>query len=103
VDPITERGYCTACAANETTSTRHVHLQWLSTVLPLEVGERVECRTVGEIYDGDGEIIEISTEIRRGGTPVHPAYLVRLDDGREWWYTSVCLTRVTSRRAQAHG
>lgn len=102
VDPVTERGYCTACAANETTSTRHVHLQWLTGLLPLEPGERVECRTVGEHYDGDGEIVEISTEVRRGGTPVHPAYLVRLDDDRQLWYTSCCLTRTTSRRV-SHG
>lgn len=97
-DPVTGRGYCAACAMNEATSTRHVHLQWLAALLPLAVGERVQCCTVGEFYDGDGEIVEISTEVIHGGTPVHPAYLVQLDDGRRWWYTSCCLTRTTSRR-----
>jgi hypothetical protein len=95
-DKVTDRGYCVACASDEATSSRDVHLQFLSAITPLGVGETVECRNLGldEYYDGVGEIIEISTEVRRGGTPVHPAYLVRLSDGRQLWYTSICLTRI---------
>ena len=78
-------------------SSVNVNLQFLSTLLPLALGERVECRTVGEFYDGDGEIIKISDEVRNGGTPVHPAFLVKMDDGQELWYTSICLTRLHER------
>ncbi|QGJ94873.1 hypothetical protein SEA_REDWATTLEHOG_10 [Gordonia phage RedWattleHog] len=103
VDEVTQRGYCSVCASSEVTSSLAVHMQFISDLVPLEVGERVECRTVGEYYDGTGVIVEISTELRHGGTPVHPAYRVRLDGekGEELWYTPVCLTRTA--RVDARG
>jgi len=96
-DSITQRGYCTVCAASEITSTQNVHLQFLSDLMQYEVGERVECWTMGEFYEGFGEVKEISTELRDGGTPVHPAYLVQIDD-REGplWFTPICLKRARS-------
>lgn len=96
-DRVTERGYCYACSADPILSTMQVHIAFLDSLLPFTEGDRVECRTEGEHYDGKGEIIEISTEIRNGGTPIYPAYLVRLDDQQELWYTSICLTRIHER------
>lgn len=102
VDPVTHVGYCISCSMDPIKSSQNVNLQYLDDLLqqqPVALGERVECRTEGIDYDGDGEVIRISEEVRHGGTPVHPAYLVRLDDGREWWYTSICLTRTTKESA----
>lgn len=95
VDDVTQRGYCTVCASSEMTSSLTVHLQFISDTIPLEVGERVECRTVGQYYDGTGVIVEMSTDLAQGGTPVHPAYRVKLDGdtGETLWYTPCCLTR----------
>lgn len=97
VDVVTQRGYCMVCSSSEITSSPNAHLQFISDVVPLAVGERVECRTMGEFYDGTGVIEEISTDLSRGGTPVHPAYRVKLDGERErsLWYTPICLTRTT--------
>lgn len=92
-DTTTEKGYCPPCASSELTSSRSVHIQYLNDILPYEVGEHVYCWTVGKIYDGEGEVIKVSEDLRDGGTPVHPAYLVRLKDGQELWYTSICLRR----------
>jgi len=101
VDQITERGYCRGCASNDITSSFNVHLQFLDSLLPFGVGDRVECRTVGEYYDGNGEVVRVSEELHDGGTPVFPAYLVKMDDPEKWpedrWYTGICLTRVHER------
>mgnify|MGYP000123690203 CR=1 FL=1 len=95
VDEVTQIGYCSVCAGSEITSSLRVHLQFVSETVPLEVGERVECRTIGEYYDGTGVIVEMSTDLEKGGTPVYPAYRVRLDgeEGETLWYTPICLTR----------
>lgn len=93
-DTITLRNYCTVCAADQIRSSQNVHRQYLSDLVPYVVGERVECWTVGTQYDGFGTVVEVSTELRHGGTPVHPAYLVKLDGADEpLWYTPICLKR----------
>lgn len=94
-DEVTQRGYCSVCATNEITSSLNVHLQFLSDLVLFDVGDRVECRTVGEYYDGTGTVVESSTELSNGGTPIYPAYRVKLDgeDGITQWYTPICLTR----------
>ncbi len=96
-DQVTQIGYCEVCASDPIQSSQNAHLQYLDALLPLGVGDRVECRTIGEIYDGKGFIIKVSTDLHDGGTEVHPAYLVRLDDDRELLYTSICLTRIHER------
>lgn len=94
-DPVTKRPYCAACAAQEVTSSRGAHFVLLDKLLPVGVGSRVECRAAGEHYEGTGVIVEISTQLEHGGTPVHPAYLVQLDESTQrTWYTSCCLTKV---------
>lgn len=94
VDKDTLRGYCKVCASSEITSSLSVNFQFLSELVPYEVGERVECRTMGEFYDGTGIVVEVSTALEKGGTPVFPAYRVKLDgDKGDLWYTPICLTR----------
>ena len=94
-DKITSRGYCTVCAGTEFTSSTNVHMQFLADLLPFSVGEHVECRTMGEYWEGTGIIVRVSTELRYGGTPLAPAYLVDMDDRDEMlWFTPICLKRV---------
>lgn len=96
-DAVTRVGFCNVCASSEITSSREVNLQYLSDLIPYREGERVQCWTMGEFYDGVGVITEVSTELRNGGTPIHPAYLVKLDDQEEpLWYTAVCFKRTRS-------
>ena len=97
IDGLTERAFCNICAASEITSSRDVHLQYIDSLIPFEQGERVECWTVAEFYDGPGTVVGVSTELQYGGTPINPAYLVKLDDQDElFWYTPVCLKRTRS-------
>ena len=101
-DPITLKGFCATCASNEFISSQHVYLQFLKDIIPFEVGNRVECRTVGVIYDGTGKVIEVSTELKDGGTEYAPAYRVQLDKGdQKLWYTGKCLTLLPEWRREA--
>lgn len=93
-DTVTERSYCTVCAADPIRSSINVNSQFLSDLVPYSVGERVECWTVGTQYDGCGIVLEMSTELRHGGTEQYPAYLVQLErTGEALWYTPICLKR----------
>lgn len=101
VDDVTGRGFCAKCASQEVTSSANVHLQYTSLLLGYIEGERVDCWTAGRWYDGSGTVIKVSTDLRDGGTPDHPAYLVKLDDDEELWYTGVCLRRLADRTVNA--
>lgn len=93
VDPLTLRGYCKDCASNSKTSSTRAYYALVSELLPLNLGERVECR-LGSRFDGIGTIIEWSTRPEEGGSEVNPVYLVEFeDDGPTQWYTGACLTR----------
>jgi len=92
-DSITKRGYCSTCAASPVTSSLDVASQYVESSPP-EIGDVVECRTVGTIWEGFGEVIAISTKLEHGGTPVAPAYLVLMEDSRLLWFTPVCLKRM---------
>lgn len=97
-DSITLRPYCTICAADAITSSRNAHLQYLSDLIPYVPGERVECWTTGTDYEGAGVVIEVSTDLKNGGTPARPACLVKLDrqPDEPLWFTPICLKRTRS-------
>jgi hypothetical protein len=65
-----------------------------------ELGERVECRTGGQLYDGIGTLMELSILLDNWGTPVHPVFRVVIDEPvneqipHDLWYTEICLTKV---------
>lgn len=101
VDDITGRGFCLSCSSKEVTSSTNTHLQYLSHILGYDVGERVDCWTAARWYEGRGEVIRVSTDLKDGGTVDHPAYLVRLDDGQEMLFTRVCLRRLADRITNA--
>ncbi len=91
-----ERGFCSQCYVPR-------DLMWavnfMAMTIPYRVGDRVACRTGGQIYDGIGVVEEISTDLKHGGTWVHPMYRVRLTEKAydsvpdEVWYTEVCMAR----------
>lgn len=101
VDDITGRGFCMKCSSNELTSSANVHLQYNSHLIGYEVGDRVDCWTAARWYDGSGEVIRVSVDLKDGGTVDHPAYLVRLDDEQELWYTGACFRRLADRTSDA--
>jgi hypothetical protein len=99
------RDYCTKCAADLPIPSEVYGLVYLARTVPFQVGDKVECRTAGELYDGDGEVVEVSMdEEKGGGSLIYPAFRVRLDQKAEnflpdeLYYTECCLRRKTESR-----
>jgi hypothetical protein len=93
------RGYCDKCfGARPTIPSEFVGLLYLMYTIPFKVGDRVECRTAGYLYDGIGTVQEVSLDPANGGTPVYPAFRVQLEEKAEnylpddLWYVENCLT-----------
>jgi hypothetical protein len=96
--------YCEECLATNPQEPRPelVGLAYLLATIPFDVGDKVECRTAGTLYDGVGTVKEIDIDFKMGGTPVFPAFRVELEEKSEssipdeLWYTEMCLTKVGS-------
>ncbi|MCV7383915.1 DUF4236 domain-containing protein [Mycolicibacter longobardus] len=72
---------------------------------PFQVGDRVECRTAGELYDGIGTVRAASILLDvGGGTPTYPMFQVVLGDPQRpdltdpQWYSEICLKWLPGRR-----
>ncbi|QDH91721.1 hypothetical protein SEA_PHRAPPUCCINO_45 [Mycobacterium phage Phrappuccino] len=102
VDPV-YRGHCSACVTGPTSQVGSVvrAMQFLSATVPFQVGDRVEARTGGELYDGVGTVTEVSFDLEHGGTPVYPTFHVVIDEPADehapadGWYTEVCLAKLS--------
>lgn len=97
----TERTFCKECALALPPTSEELALLFLSLTTPFKVGDRVEARTAGEVFDGVGTVTKISTQLHHGGTPVYPSFYVKLEsrahdrapeDGA--FYTEICLRKV---------
>ena len=95
------RGYCTTCYdARPTMPSEMRGLIYLLQTIPFHIGDRVECRTAGYLYDGIGKVTEISFDPKDGGTYVYPAFKIHLEKKAEeslpddLWYVENCLSRV---------
>jgi len=92
-----EVDYCRECVGAIPTPSVVRAMDFLMATIPYAAGDRVECRTGGEIFDGIGVVDGVSFDLKDGGTPVYPAFHVVLDDKAypeapdECWYTEVCL------------
>ena len=81
--------------------------EFLALTIPFQVGDRVECRTAGRLYDGIGTVQEASTDPANYGTPVYPSFRVAITDKAyptapdEIWYTEACLKLVEKAGADA--
>lgn len=78
VDPI-DRGYCLPCAIQLPIGSVARAMQFLSLTIPFKVGDVVEARTAGEIYDGIGTVTAVHFDLEHGGTPIRPSFEVRID------------------------
>ena len=81
--------------------------EFLALTIPFQVGDRVECRTAGRLYDGIGTVQEISTDPANYGTPVYPSFRVAITDKAyptapdEIWYTEKCLVKLDKEMQDA--
>ena len=98
----TNRPFCRDCALTLPPSSEELALLFLQFTIPFKVGDRVEARTAGEVFDGVGVIEEVSTDLRNGGTRVYPSFRVKLETKEhdlapdEAYYTEMCLTKVVA-------
>lgn len=96
----TDRTFCQQCALQLPPTSEDLALLFIAVTNPFKVGDRVEARTAGTVFDGTGVVEEISTQIIHGGTPVYPSWRVRLETKEhdlapdEAWYTEICLRKV---------
>jgi len=92
--------YCAGCVSAAEMFAVPRAMAFLAATVPYQKGDRVECRTGGEIFDGIGTVQDVSFELKHGGTPVYPSFRVILDEKAyaeapdECWYTEVCMTKV---------
>ena len=95
-----ELHYCQDCVSMMPIPSEVYGLAFLLASIPFHVGDKVECRTAGELYDGIGTVKEIDTDFKMGGTPVFPAFRVLLEEKAEshlpdeLWYTENGLKKV---------
>ena len=96
------RNYCALCLNEAIALAGPNIMDYLMATIPFEVGDRVEARTAGALFDGVGVIDEVSFNPAKFGTPVHPSFHVRIEDKAypeapdELWYTEPCLKRVNA-------
>lgn len=76
-DPV-GREYCVTCFVMLPVPTVSRIIEYLIETIPFQVGDRVECRTAGVLYDGIGVIDQVSIEPKNFGTPAYPAFHVCL-------------------------
>jgi hypothetical protein len=100
VEEGTQRQFCVECALALPPTSEELALLYIQMTTPFVVGDLVEARTAAQVFDGVGEVTEISTSLDHGGTMVFPTFHVVLESKAhdlapdEAWYTEVCLTRV---------
>lgn len=98
-----DMNYCVECLRDVSPPPEIAGLAYLLATIPFQVGERVECRTAGKLYDGIGTVKEIDISWKMGGTPVFPAFRVDLEKKSDdslpdsLWYTEACLQRVEQK------
>lgn len=101
-DPV-GREYCVDCFADLPVPTVNRIVSYLMLTIPFRIGERVECRTAGVLYDGIGTIDDISVDPENFGTPVYPSFRVTItqkayDDAPDsCWYCEAQLTRIEEK------
>lgn len=91
------RALCADCCRGPAIPPELFGLAYLRATIPYKHGDRVHATTAGEVYDGVGTVVEVSEELRHGGSPVYPSFLVRIEEPAnedapaEGWYTEPCL------------
>lgn len=97
------REYCSQCSAELPEPYIFSQYDYLWETIPFHIGDRVECRTAGVLYDGIGTIDRISIDPATFGTPVFPAFHVVIDKKAypecpdSVWYLEKQLRRVSEK------
>jgi hypothetical protein len=74
--------------------------EYLMATIPFKVGDKVECRTAGVLYDGIGTVEKVSFDPAEYGTPVYPSFYCRIEEKAypeapdALYYTETCLQHV---------
>jgi hypothetical protein len=95
--------YCEECMLLNPIPSEIRGLAFLLATIPFDVGDKVECRTAGSLYDGIGTVEEVDVNFKMGGTPVYPAFKVHLEEKSEdslpdeLWYTECCLKKAAAQ------
>lgn len=101
------REYCAECFQILPVPSAFRMFEFLMATIPFGVGDRVECRTAGALYDGVGVIDQVSMDPKDYGTPVYPSFHVKIEDKAyegapdSLWYTENCLRRLTTNGEQS--
>lgn len=104
------REFCVDCAPMVTVSGPPIEILSLLATIPFHVGDKVEARTGGTLYDGVGHIEEVNigfdedgnVSLEKFGTPVYPSFRVVFDEKAydevpdEVWYMEQQLKLVPS-------
>lgn len=101
----TERPFCQECALTQPLTSDEwafvlLTAPWSPFSAPFKPGDKVEARTGAQVYDGVGEVTDMSMSLDHGGTPVYPTFKVVISEKAhdlapdEAWYTEICLTKV---------
>ena len=96
----TNRAFCQKCALELPPTSEELALLFIALTTPFKVGDRVEARTAGEIFDGVGTVTDMFTDLEHGGTLVYPTWRVVIDEPayegapEEALYTEICLKKV---------
>ena len=94
------REYCAECLASNPDYSIPFMFAYLVATIPFHVGDKVEARTAGALFDGVGVIDKVSVNLSDWGTPVYPSFHVVIEDKAypeapdDLWYTESCLTKV---------
>jgi hypothetical protein len=95
-----DRDFCADCSTRQPAFRELVLATWAAENAPFRVGDKVACKTGGQIYDGVGHVQEVSTKPEDLASPVVPMFRVAIDEKAypemddECWYSEVCLTKV---------
>jgi len=94
------RSFCPDCVTSRPEGRTMLAAAWAASSMPYRVGDKVACKTGGQIYDGIGHIEEISVDPKDLASPVVPMFRVAIDEKSypevpdEVWYSEPCLTLV---------
>lgn len=107
-DPV-GREYCGDCFSILPIPTASRIIEYLMLTIPFKIGDRVECRTAGVLFDGTGTIDEVSIEPEKFGTPAYPSFHVVIDDKAyseapdSLYYMETQLTKVDDMSVKKYG
>lgn len=99
-DPL-GRQYCMDCFSEASPVVTPMRmLSYLLLTVPFRIGDRVECRTAGVLFDGVGVVDDVSFDLEHFATPVYPSFHVVITDKAykeapdDLWYCEKQLIKV---------